>query len=514
LLFVLAAVTVVTTSFAPASATSNVSASASASRPPRVLLIGDSIMDQEGSHAAVLLREAGAQVKVVGVWGSSLMTRGQYDMGRVDTAPAPGEPEHWLSDAAHLVETFHPDLVAVHLNYNYWPPFPRDASGRDIKVGTRPFFRMVASLTTTLVTRLRAGGARVAFVAPLPDAHGGAPASWNKMWAAYLPVLQKLDVPIVDPAAPIAGRDGVRVESEPDCAGLPTRVRLDSLNLHLTRFGAGLTGTRLARGIAALVHLPMPDSNAPGQRTVAVVTAGADGYWLVGCDGSIYAFGSAPHLNGAVSARSANDAVVGAAAAPGGRGIWMATRSGRVLSSGVARAGEVRIPLNAPVVGMAATPSGRGYWLVASDGGIFSFGDARFYGSTGNLRLNQPVVGMAPTPSGRGYWLVASDGGIFSFGDARFYGSTGNLRLNQPVFAMATTSTGHGYWLVAADGGIFTFGHARFEGSAVGRTLARPVTGVARTGADGLWVVTDTGRIVGLGTRTFGATARLALFTE
>ena len=51
-----------------------------------------------------------------------------------------------------------------------------------------------------------------------------------------------------------------------------------------------------------------------------------------------------------------------------------------------------------PVVGMTVTRSGRGYWLVASDGGIFTFGDAKFYGSTGNLRLVSPIVGMAPTP--------------------------------------------------------------------------------------------------------------------
>jgi hypothetical protein len=35
---------------------------------------------------------------------------------------------------------------------------------------------------------------------------------------------------------------------------------------------------------------------------------------------------------------------------------------------------------------------------VAADGGIFAFGDARFYGSTGNIRLNQPIVGMTSTP--------------------------------------------------------------------------------------------------------------------
>jgi hypothetical protein len=87
-------------------------------------------------------------------------------------------------------------------------------------------------------------------------------------------------------------------------------------------------------------------------------------------------------------------------------------------------------------VDMAATSGGNGYWLVASDGGVFSFGDARFFGSTGNLRLNRPVVGMRARHTGRGYWFVASDGGIFSYGNAQFCGSTGRLRLNSPIVGM------------------------------------------------------------------------------
>src|SRR3954454_16891655 len=86
-----------------------------ASPAPRVLLIGDSIMDQEGSHAAVLLRQAGARVVVNGIWGSSILTRGQYDGCKVDVTPAPGEEGHWLSDAKRLVDDFRPDIVAVHL---------------------------------------------------------------------------------------------------------------------------------------------------------------------------------------------------------------------------------------------------------------------------------------------------------------------------------------------------------------------------------------------------------------
>jgi hypothetical protein len=87
---------------------------------------------------------------------------------------------------------------------------------------------------------------------------------------------------------------------------------------------------------------------------------------------------------------------------------------------------------------MEPTPSGNGYWLVASDGGIFTFGDAKFQGSTGDIRLNQPIVGMAHARSGEGYQLVATDGGIFNFGkDSTFFGSTGDMKLNQPILGMA-----------------------------------------------------------------------------
>src|SRR5207302_842167 len=110
----------------------------------------------------------------------------------------------------------------------------------------------------------------------------------------------------------------------------------------------------------------------------AVLTRPKLGYWLVGRDGGIFAFGDSP-FSGSTGA----------------------------------------MKLNKPIVGMATTPNGRGYWLVASDGGIFAFGNgADFFGSTGSIKLAQPIVGMAATNSNKGYWFVAAEGGIFSFGDA------------------------------------------------------------------------------------------------
>ena len=196
---------------------------------------------------------------------------------------------------------------------------------------------------------------------------------------------------------------------------------------------------------------------------------GAGGYWLVGPDGAVSAFGRAAFHGSA---------------------------------GGVA--------LTMPIVGMAATPSGRGYWLVASDGGIFAFGDAAFFGSTGAIRLNRPIVGMASSPSGRGYWLVASDGGIFAFGDAAFFGSTGAIALAEPIAGMASTLTGRGYWMSARDGGIFAFGDAAFHGSSAGRgAVAAAITSMAPTGTgQGYWQVAADGEVFPFGDAPAAGRAR------
>ena len=89
-------------------------------------------------------------------------------------------------------------------------------------------------------------------------------------------------------------------------------------------------------------------------------TADNGGYWLVGSDGGVFAFGNAPFVGSLP-----------------GLGV-------RVNN----------------IVGMAPTKDGRGYWLVARDGGIFSFGDAPFYGSLGGQRLNAPSSTSTSRPTG------------------------------------------------------------------------------------------------------------------
>jgi hypothetical protein len=130
-------------------------------------------------------------------------------------------------------------------------------------------------------------------------------------------------------------------------------------------------------------------------------TPDGEGYWLVGQDGGVFAFGSARYL-GALSRRH----------------------------------------LGARIVGMAAVPDGEGYWLVGQDDGVFAFGSARFYGSASHAGLEGPVTGITATPDGRGYWLVGRDGGVFAFGDARYAGSISAQLASAPIVSLSATPVG------------------------------------------------------------------------
>ncbi len=208
--------------------------------------------------------------------------------------------------------------------------------------------------------------------------------------------------------------------------------------------------------------------------------ADGDGYWIVDDHGFVSAFGSAPALgNVGLGALASGEKVTSLSATPSGNGYWIFTTKGRVLRFGDAGYfGDLSaLTLNRPVVDSVPTPSGQGYYMVAGDGGVFSFGDARFFGSTGNIKLNQPVQSLVPVPNGMGYWLVASDGGVFAFGGAAFRGSMGAVRLNKPVTGMV--AFGSGYLMVAEDGGIFNFSDRPFDGSLGANPPPIPIVSVA-----------------------------------
>ena len=199
------------------------------------------------------------------------------------------------------------------------------------------------------------------------------------------------------------------------------------------------------------------------------------GYWITDDRGNVYPFGDAARLGG-VTGLMAGEKAASLSRTPSSAGYWVFTSKGRVFPFGDAgRFGDLAsTKLNGDILGSIPTPSGQGYYMVGSDGGVFAFGDAAFYGSMGNVKLNQPVMALVPTRNNDGYWLVASDGGIFAFGKAPFLGSLGSVKLNKPIAGMVRYGTG--YMMVGADGGIFNFSDKPFSGSLGGNPPARPIT--------------------------------------
>ncbi|MGH9037879.1 MAG: hypothetical protein ACRD0O_19140, partial [Acidimicrobiia bacterium] len=217
------------------------------------------------------------------------------------------------------------------------------------------------------------------------------------------------------------------------------------------------------------------------------------GYWMVGRDGAVYAFGDAPYLgNAAVGAAQAVDLEP----TPSYNGYWVVDENGSVFTFGDARylgnADRSKLAAGEKVTSLSATPSGNGYWFFTSKGRVLPMGDAAHLGDVSAIKLNGPVLDSIPTPSGRGYYMVASDGGIFTFGDAVFRGSTGNIKLNAPVQSLVPDPDGVGYWLVASDGGVFSFEGA-FRGSLGNVRLNKPVTGMVPFGNGYLMVGEDGG---------------------
>jgi hypothetical protein len=236
--------------------------------------------------------------------------------------------------------------------------------------------------------------------------------------------------------------------------------------------------------------------NAAGVGPASAPVAPRSGYWMVGSDGRVYAFGGVAERGGPAGVMGTAQAV-DLEPSPSLDGYWVADSAGHVFAYGDARhfgglqPGQLAAEERA--TSLSATRTGAGYWLFTSRGRVFSFGDAVFLGDLAAHRLNGAIRDSAVTPSGKGYSMVGADGGIFTFGDARFLGSMGGTPLNAPVKAIVADPDGTGYWLVASDGGIFAF-DAPFRGSMGGRPLNRPISGMVPYG-DGYLMVGEDGGI-------------------
>jgi hypothetical protein len=197
-------------------------------------------------------------------------------------------------------------------------------------------------------------------------------------------------------------------------------------------------------------------------------TPGGRGYWMVGADGGVFAFGDAPFLGAAVG--QLRSPAVHLEPTPSGKGYWVLSAGGEVLPFGDAAFRGQLFPLPVAAVGLAATPSGQGYWVATADAQVFAFGDAVLQATTGGTLApvagapgppppTTPTVAIAASPDGKGYWLLARDGGIFSFG-VPFHGSVPDRQPYAKAVELRATESGAGYYVAGGDGAVFGFGDA------------------------------------------------------
>jgi hypothetical protein len=212
-----------------------------------------------------------------------------------------------------------------------------------------------------------------------------------------------------------------------------------------------------------------PGGTPPGGTPPGGTPPSGHGYWLVGDDGGVFAFGDARYY--------------------GSTGNMVTKVRNLVVSLAV-------------VAGIATTPDDGGYWLVTVNGGIFPFGDATYFGSLQDIGvLDAEVPAIVPTADGRGYFVISWQGGVYAFGDARFEGTCGTLaRCGQGLSALVPDATGKGYWLVLSTCKVLALGDAPSiparDCQAYAAESKVPVRTAVRTpDGRGYWVLLDNGAV-------------------
>ena len=238
---------------------------------------------------------------------------------------------------------------------------------------------------------------------------------------------------------------------------------------------------------AASFHGSM--GGVPLQRPVVGITptASRQGYWLVASDGGIFSFGdsgfygSIPalglHPAGSGVPNSLSAPIVAVVPSSTGHGYFMVGSDGGVFAFG-----DAHFAGSCPGIGgcagtaVAVMPdrSGNGYWLVTTTGSVYAFGDAPFFGTPPGQP--DPVVDAVAAPNGQGYWILFASGAVYGFGSAPGAGGPGGyVNSYNPATAIFPTADGQGYWVAAAHGDVFSYGNAPFLGSMASTPLNGPI---------------------------------------
>jgi hypothetical protein len=222
------------------------------------------------------------------------------------------------------------------------------------------------------------------------------------------------------------------------------------------------------------------------QRPVVGITPTPDhhGYWLVATDGGVFAFGDAGYYGsipgigiapaGSGSEPRLNAPVAGIVPSADGRGYFMVGQDGGVFAFGDAKFVGSCVSIGgcgSRAIAVMPDQTGNGYWLVTQWGRVQTFGDAINYGSPG--RRSVVMTSAAATGNGAGYWILTQRGAVYHYGDAANHGQlqSGQSRGYDIATAVFRTADSKGYWIAMAAGEVHNYGDAPKLGDMAGHHL-------------------------------------------
>jgi 2',3'-cyclic-nucleotide 2'-phosphodiesterase (5'-nucleotidase family) len=140
--------------------------------------------------------------------------------------------------------------------------------------------------------------------------------------------------------------------------------------------------------------------------------------------------------------------------------------------------------------GSVATPSGNGAWLLAPRNRVVALGDAKISAAP----LDTLTVSIVPSYNGQGYYLIGSKGEVSASAGATAIETTGTVT-NSRVIGAAATASGKGMWFVTTTGTVIGVG-----GAANGKLPKGNYNKVvARGSGEGFWAITTSGSIASFG---------------
>jgi len=202
------------------------------------------------------------------------------------------------------------------------------------------------------------------------------------------------------------------------------------------------------------------DSDAVGSAVGIEATTSGQGYWVAHASGLVTTHGDATDYGDIahIPNFSLNRDIVAIAVIPGG--YYLLGADGGVFAFGAAKFyGSVpQVVPGISTTAVAIQVNAGGYRVIMSDGGVFAFGTAYFGGSVpgvlGTTALASPIIDAIVGPDGMTYAMIGADGGVFAFGLV-FAGSFGGTGRTDIVGAAALADGG--YALLASQGDISSF---------------------------------------------------------